>query len=406
MLFLLGACSAFAFGLYFKFSSLVSQVMSDYDKIFGSIIRQSQFPELDLDYRLRLIRSRYDLNDVRIESDTFPVSGLKIHLDKSLFICLNSFEYFLFVKKSSMLQGKRLVLEKKYFSHDRLEILCVLLVFLVLFIYITFWSMRKIQVEVLDPFLEFQDYITGKISKPQIKYSEINQLYESIKLHQKAIVLKAQVDISAGIFHDFKTPQVTLLRKTENFVLKAKKGISRDDLLNDILKYRDDMAIQIKYLRELAQDYREGGRDLQKNPVNFGTLIEDCFKVCDVSPDHCRIKMPDDLVISLDRAKISRAMTNIIGNGVSEFSRIKLENNFEVFGELASNRFSLSIGTVGTSMPATVLEGLFEYGGGGNYGRGLGLWLVKLFIEQHSGSIFCRVSDRGVFFEIQLPVHG
>lgn len=406
MAFLLCAFFAFVFGLYFKFSSLTSQIFSNRDKIFGSIIRQSQFPGLDLDHRLRSIQSRYDLDDARIESEKLPLFGLKIHLDDSLFICFHSLTSFLFVKQSRMLQGNRLVLEKKYFSYDRLEILAVLLFYLALLAYTTYWFMRRIQAEVLTPFLEVHEYLTGDISRLQLKYTEINQLYQAIKFHKKAVELKAQVDVSAGIFHDFKTPQVTLLRKTENFVLKVKKGVSREDLLNDILKYRDDMTTQIKYLRDLAQDYREGGRDLQKVPANFCQLIEYCFKVCDVSLDQYRILIPEDLVLNLDRAKISRAMINIIGNGVSEFSRINCENCFEVVGDLLGDTLNFSVGTIGTTMSQTVLENLFEYGGGGNYGRGLGLWLVKLFIEQHSGNIFCRVCDRGVFFDIQLPVHG
>jgi two-component system, sensor histidine kinase and response regulator len=117
--------------------------------------------------------------------------------------------------------------------------------------------------------------------------------------------------------------------------------------------------------------------------------------------------VPSDLQLRADEAKVSRALTNLLGNAV----RYTRKGSVRVLARGEGGGAVISVTDTGEGIPAADLERIFEKFGqvagnreGHTMGTGLGLTFVKLAIEAHGGRAWVESDPgKGSTFRIALP---
>jgi signal transduction histidine kinase len=120
-------------------------------------------------------------------------------------------------------------------------------------------------------------------------------------------------------------------------------------------------------------------------------------------------EVPAGLRVPLDPKLVRRVIQNLLNNA---FRYVQRQGRIEVTIAVEGPWAVLRIANDGPAIRPEVREHLFEkYGvvhaGQTAQNRGLGLYLCRLVVDGHGGSI--RIADReggGVQFEIRLPMKG
>ena len=156
-----------------------------------------------------------------------------------------------------------------------------------------------------------------------------------------------------------------------------------------------------------------GADELKLSQFNLAELCREVF-LCfthQAKTKHIALKFlceNDDIQIYADREKIEIVLFNLLANAMKFTS-----NNGHIALELAINASSVYIEVTdnGCGIPETAGDKLFnkfyqEYSGViSKGGLGIGLYLVKSYIEAHEGHITYESQiNKGTTFKIQLPV--
>lgn len=156
------------------------------------------------------------------------------------------------------------------------------------------------------------------------------------------------------------------------------------------------------------------GQPLVMEPVNVAQLMEDLMIGLGPAADSRGVLLGgvvqdstrSDPYVSADSAALREAFSNILENAI-----VHGKNGSEVTADIAGrdDRLVVKISDTGGGMDAELLEALFEKGGRryrprSSQGTGTGLYVSKLLIELHGGSITATSQPgQGTTLEITLP---
>ncbi len=178
----------------------------------------------------------------------------------------------------------------------------------------------------------------------------------------------------------------------------------------------DGMRQQARNLAALAEDVlsiaqlESGQFTLRITTFDLCTLVGG---ICDQSPEFSRILVelpPDQVFIEGDPERIGQALGNVIGNAL-KYSEPDQEINVRL--SAAGGSATIEVQDQGVGIEADQLAGLFrKYSRLRNRrsdavkGAGLGLYLTRLLVEAHGGTIAASSpgKDRGATFTITVPL--
>lgn len=230
---------------------------------------------------------------------------------------------------------------------------------------------------------------------------------------------EAKLKFFTNISHDLRTPLSLTLAPIEELLLKPEElsPVTRNHLnlanrnakilmrlINQIMDFRKANAGKLK-LNASEYDMREFLLGIMKN---FESLTKD--KEISV-----KLNLPDDnFMLWFDYKKMEQVIYNLISNALKytykngnvalSLSKSKAEEN--PFPDTEGFAV-ISIFNEGEKIPADKLDKIFErFYKIDNWGTGsgIGLSLVKSFVELHKGTVKATSNDEGITFSIYLPL--
>lgn len=196
--------------------------------------------------------------------------------------------------------------------------------------------------------------------------------------------------------HELRTPMVSIYGFTELLLNRPVPEARRRDVLQTVHRQTTRLIAMVNELLDLARIEARQGKDLDRQPVTLGPLVEDTvLQMAGVLAGHrVELDLPHAQVpLLLDRSKTMQALTNVLSNA-GKYSapgcRIRVESVRGVIEQRAV--VGLRVIDEGMGMTADeqsrVFERFFRADPSGHVpGTGLGMCLVKEIVELHQGRV-------------------
>jgi PAS domain S-box-containing protein len=229
---------------------------------------------------------------------------------------------------------------------------------------------------------------------------------DNAKLYQEINVLNGKKDQFIGFAsHELKTPLTTLKGYLDiaklgrlsinDFFVRAERQIGRlEGIINDLLDISRIQAGKLEFHHE---------------HVSLFDLVRESKESVNIGQRKCVVELPkDDVVVYVDKQKISQVIVNLLSNAV-KYS----DDNTTIFvnATVIGDEIKLSVTDQGIGIGKENLERIFT-----QYyrtalsekkaeGMGLGLYIAKEIIDAHGGRIWVESeAGKGSVFYIAFPI--
>lgn len=281
----------------------------------------------------------------------------------------------------------------------------------------------------IDPVICLKNYINNNDDNLEYKdnsYTETISLFESVKNfifqqkeHEKDKIkiseLSAIVQTIQMIAHDVRKPFAFLssslyLVKQINDVAVIKDKLQQVE--ND-LKFRINKINGMLFeLMSFNKKELSASEVLKSTSTLFSsdikTVLFHALKLCFISKNVDNISFEHNFQhnykINISDTRLDRIFVNLIGNAIDA-----MKNGGKLWfhsKHLSSNFTEIKIGNSNSYIPEDDLKNLFSigYSKGKDKGIGLGLFIVKKFIEDAGGEITCQSSKEENFVEFTFII--
>ncbi|WP_342647641.1 two-component regulator propeller domain-containing protein [Mucilaginibacter sp. CSA2-8R] len=250
-------------------------------------------------------------------------------------------------------------------------------------------------------------YAFGYYRKRQLKLTYEVEI-ANLRVEREKELNEKKLAFFTNVSHEFRTPLTLIINPIKDLLNQNK---SNADELNVIYRNARRLLGMVDHLLLFRKTETENTQ-LKASRVDFVTLCNDVF-VCFAQQAKIR-KISytldfkaESVEIYADREKIEIALFNLISNAIKftpDGGSIVItldEDDGNVFFTIADNGIGISK-DVGDK-----LFNKFYQAKDSNYfktGFGIGLYLVKVFIEAHHGSInYCNNPNGGTTFTLSIP---
>jgi PAS domain S-box-containing protein len=177
----------------------------------------------------------------------------------------------------------------------------------------------------------------------------------------------------------------------------------------DILKKETERVARI--VRQMLGLYRHSE---QVSAVTINSLVEDTLSLFSRQLERTGIRVETQfdevppIISSADQLR--QVLSNLVVNARDSMpngGRLQIRTRHKRAADGVHGTIRILVADSGTGIPRPALTTIFEpfYSTKGEKGTGLGLWIVKGIVENHSGKIAVRSSvGKGTVFRIELPV--
>lgn len=253
------------------------------------------------------------------------------------------------------------------------------------------------------------------LERDRVKY--INEL----KINQERLehLNKEKDDVLAIISHDMRNPLGGIIGISN---LLRTESVSDPEELHEMLKLIESSA---EKLLDLVNDLLDiavieaNSFVVEYHETSISDLIKDVIQLhypaAKSKQIHLSTNNPDEpVLLQVDYSKISQVIGNLISNAI-KFTQpdgtIRVEN--ELFDHNNVPSVKITISDTGIGIPEESMPVLFNKMGGhqrsgtsGEKGTGLGMPLVKRYVEVHKGEILVESKiNEGTTFTILLPLN-
>lgn len=285
-------------------------------------------------------------------------------------------------------------------------IILVLAMALLFFVVRAFWAKKRLNAELSSrkQALEVQKAKLEE-QKAQLEQQR-DQLIELSKQLEEAT--HAKLVFFTNISHDFRTPLTLIADPVEQLLSDTLAGEQARQLL---LLVRKNVHILLRLVNEIL-DFRkvENGR-MEFHPEPFDLEAgfrgwSDSFRVA-LRKKHIAFGFEappgEDFRLMADGEKMERIYFNLLSNAV----KYTPENGkIAVRLAVAGDRYRLTVFNSGSFIPPSEEEAIFGrfYQVDSHHGgTGIGLALVRAFVEMHGGSISAHSDGKGTTFTVDFP---
>jgi len=214
----------------------------------------------------------------------------------------------------------------------------------------------------------------------------------------------------SSLTHDLRTPLLAERRVIELFTEFQDELSPQFRKLTANLSDSNDHLLQM--VNRLLETFKyEAGREpLVLNPVHLATLAQDCLSrltpLAAANNVQLHQDIPEDLpLIQADGAQLERVFINLLGNAIENIRPVG--NQIWVRAETTEDGVDVRISDNGPGIPDEMRDNLFDRYPTGRraqkIGSGLGLYICKMIVERHGGTISLdSPQDGGTTFVLHL----
>jgi two-component system, sensor histidine kinase and response regulator len=249
------------------------------------------------------------------------------------------------------------------------------------------------------------DVLRGKVEVFVQLFAQKKQIQQQLEELRQA--LQVNELFIAVLGHDLRTPLSAIMHGAELIQLLSKEA-KVADTAKRIYSSGDRMEKMVRQLLDVAQ-IRSGGLTISKSRSDYKTVcqriveeIQAAYPSADI-----RLECRGDLAGSFDADRMSQILSNLVANAV-QHGEAGAPVLLAVDGSQA-RQLVTRVQNKGR-IPAETLERIFMPFHSANTGRsarnglGLGLYIVKQFVEAQGGTVtVTSTQNDGTCFEIVLP---
>lgn len=213
--------------------------------------------------------------------------------------------------------------------------------------------------------------------------------------------------------HDLRTPLATIVTSAQLLQEDLEGRINSDE--QEALQW---IRISAELMRSVVDGFLSaalssaGQLRLRRAPTDLGSVANEALVMLRRAAEQKRIVLipaiaPDLPLVSVDRAKISQVLINLLRNAIEHSST---GHEVTVVARFDERWVTLEVRDQGTGIPPELQSTLFEaYAHGtnktaGERSVGLGLALSKLIVDAHEGELAVESEPgRGTTFNVRLP---
>ncbi len=216
----------------------------------------------------------------------------------------------------------------------------------------------------------------------------------------------------ANVSHELRTPLALILGPVDQLLRETSQLSEREYFrLSTIKRNAQSLLHQVNDLLDLARI------DAQQMPLayvcaNVGALLREVAASFAAAVQERSISLliegDEELYADIDRAKFARVVVNLLSNAF-KFTPVGGRISC-IIARVANGRFLLSVQDNGPGVQAQMKEQIFArfaqgQDGLSGSGSGLGLNIVKEFVELHGGTVVVLdAPGGGAIFQLELPV--
>lgn len=263
---------------------------------------------------------------------------------------------------------------------------------------------------VFDKNGNLKSYISVQNDVTALKNAELNTK-NALTKEKELNELKSQFVSIAS--HEIRTPLASIQSSSDLIQM----FISSEEIPKDkIKKHLDKISSQIFRLSSIMSNLLTIGKinldkfSLNKNEIDIEKYIQKIITdFFGTNPDGRTVKFSSvgkKRKSDVDKVLMSQVITNLIGNAL-KYS--KERSNPEVLLEYGSDNFRISVKDYGVGIPEDQIEHIYDsFFRARNVeniqGTGLGMVIVKKFVEMHKGVIEVEsVENKGTTFRLTFP---
>lgn len=221
----------------------------------------------------------------------------------------------------------------------------------------------------------------------------------------------AKMAFFTNISHELRTPLTLISGSVDELIGKTSESDSNYELLN-LAKRNTNILLRLVNQILDFRKYENGKLDIKRTYVNVKGLVEswNASFIPMLKRKHLRFSFVaesgQDYMNSIDVDKMEQVYYNLLSNA---FKYTPESESVVVRLGRKDNIMVLSVTNTGTFIPQSERENIFDrfyqIGNGGGQGTGIGLAIVKAFVNMHKGVVGVE-SDRrkGTTFSVSLPI--
>ena len=242
---------------------------------------------------------------------------------------------------------------------------------------------------------------------------DISEIVKVIEKERQLNKLKSSFISMAS--HEFRTPLTTI--QSSNELISMYLDQSNEPIDTKLAKHVGRIRSELERLNSLLKDVFTLGRldvgktELKMESTSLTSIVKQVILESSVVFKNRKVDLKisgSERNVTIDSQLMSHALANLVNNALKYSEGSK---DPEVLVNYEPTQIIISIRDFGIGIPQKDCEGLFEsFSRASNVGdiagTGLGLVIVKQFIEMHGGDVeFNSTANEGTTFKVTLPNH-
>ena len=210
------------------------------------------------------------------------------------------------------------------------------------------------------------------------------------------------------VAHDLRTP-ITRLRVTAEAALETDDPVKHREALSDCLEEAERVSSMLTTLMDISEA-ETGTMKLNVSQVELPQLAREVIELYEDTADAAgvalNVDVPATITVPADRDRLRQALANLVDNAIKYTPR---GGRVDLTARADSDAVLIDVSDTGTGISEPDLPRIFDrlYRGDqsrATRGLGLGLSLVRAYVEAQGGTVTVRSSPGfGSTFTIRLP---